>query len=271
MSIRKKVASCIGILAMFGVFTKVSAQLYIGAEVGGNQNYLVTNVSSLNATEIVPKNGLALSAVLQYKVNDWFSLEATPGFIQKNYQIQRTGYYRGVYQRNDNNYLQLPVSAKFYFGAKKLKGFVDLGVYGAYWASSHIKGAVPNILDQKPYNPAYNPAVDEPIDPVVMSQSVFDDYTPYYYDQKYHFDNTRDRRLEFGITAGLGINYEATSKTNFFVEFKYTDALTDQQKNYQYGQDARYNETGTIFVGVTRKVHFHCKKKAPKANITITN
>lgn len=270
MSIRKKVASCIGVLAILTVFTKVSAQFYIGAEVGGNQNYLVTNVSSLNSTEIVPKNGLVLSAVLHYKVNDWFSLEATPGFIQKNYQIQRTGYYKGVYQRTRNNYLQLPVSAKFYFGTKKWKGFVDLGGYAAYWASSHIKGAMPNILNQPAYNPAYNQYVDPPNGPVVFSQTVFDDYTPYYYSQKYQFNKTKDRRLEFGVSTGLGINYVVSPKTNFFAEFKYFNSLTDQQKNYQYGQDARYNETGTILIGFLYNLNIKIKKQHKGKSITET-
>ncbi len=267
MAVRKKAFSSLAILFMLALSFHVNAQLYIGVEAGGTQNYLMTNVSSLNATEIVPKNGLAISAVIEYKVKDWFSLEATPGFIQKNYQMQRTGYYNGIYEKTTNDYLQLPLAAKFYFGSKKLKGFMTLGGYAAYWTSSHIKGAMPNILNQT----AYNPYAYESSDPVVFSQTVFDDYIPYYYDRKYQFDKIKDRRLEFGVSPGLGINYEPSSNISFFAEFKYYDALTDQQKNYQYGQDARYNETGTVLIGFTHKVHFHCKKKAPKAKTTTTN
>ena len=257
---RKNVFYSLAILFMLVVSLTASAQYYVGGKVGGNQNLLVTNVSGLNATEIVPKNGLMVSAVIGYKLNDWFSLEATPEFIQKNYQTQRTGYYSGIYQKTKNNYLQLPVSAKFYFGSKNFKGYVDLGCYAAYWASSHIKGAMPNILNQPAYNPAYNPYVDPPNGPVVFSQTVFDDYTPYYYDHKYQFNKTKDRRFEFGLAAGLGINYQATPKTSFFAEFKYFDALTDQQKNYQYRQDARYNETSVFSIGFLCNLNIKIKK-----------
>ena len=264
MFIKKRILPHLGFFVMLVFSIHSKAQLYVGAEVGGNQNYLIKNVSSLNATEIVPKNGITLAAIVQYKFNDWFSVEATPQFIQKNYQIQRTGYYTGVYQRTDNNYLQLPVSAKFSFGTKKWKGFVDLGVYAAYWISSHIKGKIPNILDQSAYNQAYNPYVDAPTSPVVMSETIFDDYNPYTFSQKYQFDKIKDRRYELGLSAGLGVSYEATPKITVFAEFKYSDALTDQQKKYQYVQDAQYNETGSFLVGFTRKIHLHCKKKVSK-------
>ena len=263
MSIRKRVTSCFGILAMLAVFTNVKAQFYIGAEVGGNQNYLVTDVSSLNATEIVPKNGLAISAVIQYKVNDWFSLESTPGFIQKNYQMQRTGYYAGIYQKTRNNYLQLPVSAKFYFGTKKWKGFVDLGVYGAYWASSHIKGTMATALNQNPYSTYYDPNANR------AGYTVFDFEIPVNFDDKYQFNSIKDRRLEMGLTAGAGISYEPKGRYKFFADFKYYDALTDQQKNYQDEIVSKYNETGAFSIGFLYNLNIKIKKHINKKKKSI--
>ena len=253
MIIRKKLFSYLGLLSLLMVSYSGKAQLYIGLEAGGNQNYLMTNVSSLISTEYVPINGFNAGIPIQYKVNDWFTVEAAPGFIQKNNQMQRTGYYTGIYELTKNNYLQLPVSAQFSFGGQKLRGYLSLGGYAAYWKSSHIKGAMPNILNDPAFGTQYTTTT--------VYQNVFDAYTPYYYNEKYQFNNTTDNRLELGVTAGVGISYEACSKCKVFAEFKYYDGLTNQQKNYEEEQVPRYNETGTISIGFLYKASFHCTHK----------
>ena len=240
MIIKRKLLLFTAILVLTSLSYLANAQFYVGAEVGGNENYLITNVSNLISTEYVPINGFNIGVPVEYKVNDWFSLKSTPNFIQKNYQLQRTGFYQGVYQESKNGYLQIPVSAQFSFGGRALKGYLNLGGYGAYWASSHIKGDFANPLNYPAYgtsNTAY------------YSVTVFDYETPYYYDEKYQFNSTKDNRFEFGVYAGLGISYQVAKNYKVFTEFKYYDALTDQQKNYELEQVPRYNETGSISVG----------------------
>lgn len=260
MSVRKRTFSKLALLIMLAVSIKAKAQFYVGLEAGATQNYLITNVSSLNSVELVPQQGIAVSAVVQYKLKDWLAFEATPGLIQKNYKMQRTGYYTGIYQQTKNNYLQLPISAKFYFGSKKLKGFMSLGGYAAFWSLSHVKGAMPNSLNQQ----AYDPTNDGVLVIGTPSKTVFDDYLPYNYNENKTFDEITDRRVELGVNAGLGVSYEPISGLCVFTEFKYSNALTSQQNKYQDGQEARYNETGSFLVGFTHKIPFHCKKKVSK-------
>ncbi len=251
MVISKKLFRYLGLMSLILASYGSKAQLYIGLEAGGNQNYLITNISNLVSAEYVPINGFNIAIPIQYKVNDWFALEAAPGLIQKNYQMQRTGFYAGVYQLTKNNYFQVPLTAQFSFGGNKLKGYLDLGGYVAYWASSHIKGAFANALNDQPFGSNYP----------YYAVTVFDYSTPYRYDEKYQFNSTTDNRLELGLTAGLGISYQACSKCKVFTEFKYYDGLTDLQKKYQQGGVPKYNETGSLSVGFLYSPSFHCKHK----------
>jgi hypothetical protein len=237
------------ILASYGS----KAQFYIGLEAGGNQNYLITNISNLVSAEYVPINGFNIAIPIQYKVNDWFALEAAPGFIQKNYQMQRTDFYQGIYQLTKNNYLQIPLSAKFFFGGKKLKGYLDLGGYAAYWNASHIKGSTPNLLNSPAFGTQYPTNT--------LYKNVFDAYTPLNYSQTYQFNTTTDNRVELGVSAGVGISYQVCRKCEVFTEFKYYDGLTDLQKNYEQEQVPKYNETGTLSIGFLYKADFHCTHK----------
>ena len=253
MIIKRKLLLCAGILFLSTLSYKSNAQLYAGFGIGGNQNYLITNVSNLISTEYVPKAGLNIEVPVEYKVNDWFSLKATPGFIQKSYQMQRTDYYAGIYEETKNSYLQLPVSTQFSFGEKKLRGFLELGGYAAYWVSGHVKGATPNIFNAPGYGTSYSSSV---------YQNIFDAYNPYYYDEKYAFDSKKDRRMELGVLAGVGINYQLKPTCKLFAVYKYYDALTSKDKNYQSDQKTSYNETGAFTVGLLYKLKYQFKHHA---------
>src|SRR5450755_4755326 len=122
-----------------------TAQLYIGAEAGANKNYLITGNASESFTNYQNMRGLSGGIPVLYQVTDWFAIQADPSYIQKNYKIVRTGFFTGVYQENRNAYIQLPLMAQFSFGGHALKGFVNLGMYGAYWLSSRVKGVEANI------------------------------------------------------------------------------------------------------------------------------
>jgi hypothetical protein len=256
MTITKKQLLSTGMFFLCVLSYHANAQLYVGLEAGGNQNYLITNVSNLISTEYVPKDGFNIDVPIRYKLNDWFAISATPGFIQKNYQFKRTDYYSGVYEDRRNGYWQLPVSAQFSFGGKKLKGFLDLGGYAAYWGSSRRKGVMPNPLNV----PGYNTPNTQ-----TAGYTIFDFTTPYSYNEKYQFNSTSDNRFEAGIFAGVGINYSLNKKCKLFAEYKYYDALTDQQKNYQQELVPRYNETGSITVGFLYKLN-PPKKKTKKSS-----
>ncbi len=219
---------------LFLLSVQVKSQAYVGLEGGGTRNYLNTNVSNLVSTQYNPSYGFSIGIPVLYKINDWLAFQADPNYMQKNYQMARTDFFQGVYQDNTNTYLQLPLMAHLSFGGQQLKGFLNLGGYGGYWLSGHIKGTMPNILDQ----PAYTNTVSN-----AQPNNVFDEYTADNYNEKYQFNKTSDNRIELGWLAGLGMSYEMNQKYLFFAEARYFQSLTDQQKNYQINLVPRYNQT----------------------------
>lgn len=221
-------------------YSSAKAQFSIGVQGGYANNYLLTNASNLISTEYKPLQGFSVAIPLEYAVTDWFSIKAAPGFTQKNYRMQRTGFYYGVYQDNTNGYIQLPLTAQFSFGGEKLRGFVEGGGYAGYWMTAHIKGRMPNILNQ----PAYTNTTSNE-----QANNVFEEFTPYEYNEKYTFDKTKDNRMEFGVLAGAGISYQLTDKYKLFGEATYFNGLTDQQKKYQTNQVPRYNQTYVFSLG----------------------
>jgi hypothetical protein len=227
-------------LFFFLLSIQAKSQLYVGLEVGGSKNYLNTNVSNLVSTEYNPSNGFSVGIPVLYKVNDWLAFQADPNYIQKNYQLARTDFFEGVYQDNTNSYVQLPVMAHLSFGGKKLTGFLNLGGYGGYWVSYHIKGTMPNILDQPAYTNTESNA---------QANNVFDEFIPYNYNEKYQFDNTKDNRIELGLLAGVGISYKMNDQYLLFGEARYYQSMTDQQKDYQLNLIPRYNQTVGISLG----------------------
>lgn len=221
--------------------TKTQAQFSVGVQAGYANNYLLTNASNLISTEYKPLAGFSAAVPLEYAVTDWFAIKAAPGFTQKSYRMQRTGFYYGVYQDNTNGYIQLPLTAQFSFGGEKLRGFVEGGGYAGYWMTAHVKGRMPNILNQ----PAYTSNTSN-----AQPNNVFDEYTAYEYNEKYTFDKTKDNRIELGVLAGAGLSYQLTDAYKVFAEATYFNGLTDQQKKYQTNQVPRYNQTWVFSLGI---------------------
>ena len=225
---------------LLSVLTLAShAQFYIGLEGGVNKNQLLTNNANQAFTEYRKAGGFSAGIPVMYKINDWLAVQASPTYIQKYYTIARTGYFEGIYQNNHNAYIQLPVTGQFSFGGENIKGYVNLGLYGAYWASSTIQGAQLNALN--PIDTAYSS---------VTPTSIGGESNLYNYNEKYSFSTVKDNRLEFGWVAGIGASYETENGYRFFIEGRYQYSFTDQQKNYMINQVPRYNDTYGIHLGV---------------------
>jgi hypothetical protein len=234
---------CAAILACSLCSLKANAQLFLGVEGGPNMNYLTTSNASEPFTNYNGIRGWNIGIPVGYQFFNWLALEATPTYIQKNFDIVRTGFFAGVYQKNNNTYLQLPLNLRFSFGGKALRGFVDLGGYGAYWASGRIKGTEPNILNE--VDTAYQ---------TVNPTSILGENYGYSYDQKYVFNSTKDNRMEFGLIGGAGVSYELFQTYTFYLEGRYFRAMTDQEKHYETNQAPRYNDNYGLTLGCTVKV-----------------
>lgn len=215
----------------------------MGVEGGPNMNYLTTSNSSEPFTNYDGMKGWNIGIPVGYRFFDWLTLQTAPTYIQKNYDIVRTGFFTGVYQKNYNTYLQLPVSFRFSFGGKELRGFVDLGGYAAYWASGKLKGVEANILNE-----------DDTVYTTVNPTSILGENYGYSYNQNYTFNSSKDNRLELGLIGGAGISYALNQTYTFYVEGRYFRAMTDQQKHYEINQAPRYNDNFGITAGATIEV-----------------
>src|SRR4029078_6608596 len=123
----------------------------------------------------------------------------------KNYRILRTGFYSDMYQQTDNNFLELPVMAQFRFGGhlkkeQSLYGILNLGGFGNYWLSGHVKGRALSPMDLENYQE---------------------------FDEAYSFNTTRDRRFQFGGIAGLGVQYMPNKNYVISVETRYSPTFSD--------------------------------------------
>jgi hypothetical protein len=219
-------------------------RLSVGLEIGYSSNYLITNISNLSFTRYEPQGGYTVAIPVQYDLNGWFALYSNPGIIQKNYNYARSGFFEGIHELHKNTYVQLPLLGRFSFGGEKLKGFVDIGVYGAYWAAGHISGSEPNILN--PGTETYNSS---------NPNGIYDIINRYDFSEKYSFNSTRDNRFEFGGILGLGIRYEIAKVWQVFLEGKKIQPVTDQQKKYMTNQVPRYNSTYCFTAGVMLRLH----------------
>ncbi len=211
-----------------------NAQFAVGLDAGWNKNYIATNNANRTFTYYQPLSSITIGIPVQYTVNNWFAIAADPSFIQKNYRVQRGDFYAGIYQDNTNNYIQLPLMGHFMFGGSRLKGFLNAGIYGAYWMIGTVQGTLANIL-----NPVDNAG----------GTSIYNYNQPYSYKESYNFNPVRDNRFEFGWVAGVGLEYQLKKRIKIFTEGRLLYSFTDQQKNYSLNQVPRYNTTPCINAG----------------------
>ena len=246
MNMNKKLSIVFGIAALLFV-TQLHAQLYVGVEGGANRNHIITNTSDKPFFTYESSYGYSFGLPIRYEFRGlpWFGgIQAIPGFVQKNYRMQRTGFYSPMYQDYQNNYLELPIMAQFRFGGhfnkqQSLYGILNLGGFGGYWMNGHVKGRALSPMDLTDYQE---------------------------FDEAYTFSTEKDNRIELGALAGLGIQYMPNKKYVFSIEARYTPTLTDQQNAYSENQTPRYNDTYAVFVGMQYKLPSfkHNKSKASK-------
>jgi hypothetical protein len=234
MTMNKKIFTMLFLAALLCV-NKLHAQLYVGLEAGANRNYLITNTADKPFFEYQPLYGYSIGIPVRYQFPflPWFGgIQVIPSYVQKNYKMQRTGYYSEMYQQNDNSYFELPVMAQFRFGGhfgkqQSLYGILNVGGYGGYWLSGHVKGRTLSPMDLENY------------------QS---------FDESYTFNSTKDNRFEWGGLAGVGLQYMPNKKYVISLEGRYTPAFSDQQKAYSENQTPRYNDTYSVMLGVQYQV-----------------
>jgi hypothetical protein len=220
----KKKLFFIFLLSMQYVFS--SAQTSLGLEAGISSGFINTNISNRPSTVIDHNIGYTINIPFQYKIKDWLYFETGIDITQKNYFIDRTDSFAGLYTAFKNTYLQIPLMLKYVYG-KRLQLFADAGVYGGYWVSSRIAGTTPNIFG-------------------IDSSNRIEDIN---YKQKNTLTSQIDNRLEFGWVVGVGVHYHLNKKYMFIADGKYYQSLTDQLKKYFINEVPQYNTAFTFSLG----------------------
>lgn len=220
-------------LLMLGVclMTCIAAQAQwrVGLTVGYSSNHYDIDTQYAYDWRYSDKGGFVVGIPVQYDFNYWFALRAEPTFIQKGFKRERTHTYSGVYTDERDNYLQLPLLARFSFGGTRLRGFVSVGGYMGYWIYSHWKG------------------YDIPVDYELYEGYVYT--APF--DERRQFNSTRDNRFEAGLAGGLGISYALTPRIAVEAEWRLYYGLTSTRKDYMRTRYPQYNTTMAFQAGVS--------------------
>ncbi|WP_343561681.1 porin family protein [Sphingobacterium sp.] len=238
MTSRKKMFAVLWLTFVFAS-TYAQSKFEIGISGGYTHNVLTTTDGYRVFTNLKGRSGFQLGIPVRYNINEWFAVQAEPSYIQKNYKLQRNDFFEGVFHKVRNGYFQLPLIAHFSFGGSRLRGFMNAGGFAAYWGSSQVKGATASVFDNPP-----------DLDDMAQLHSIYQIRGKYEYDEKYSFDKRRDKRLEFGLIGGMGIEYKILERYKLVAEGRYNYGLSDNQKDYMLNQISRYNNTLGIQIGV---------------------
>lgn len=229
------------ILLIPGSSYTVYAQWYGGISAGWNKNHINSDLSNRPFSQYKGESGFSISIPVLYQFNNWMGVQAELMYTQKNYQLVRSGYFNGIYEKTKNGYLQLPLMAHFNFGGKKFRGFLNIGGYAGYWITSRISGTAVNFEDI-----IQNPEKNE---------NIFDGLRPYSYNENYPFLHDRDQRWSIGGLLGIGMEYQFNNRFIAFWESRYAADVTDQQKNYMIKRYLKRNETIHLQIGIKTKIY----------------
>lgn len=208
-------------IALFVLPSASQAQWRIGLSAGGDYNRY--SIDTQYQTDLRYDGAFGWNAAVfgQYNWFDWLGLRAELEVSERNYRFYRTGMHEGTNYITHNTYALVPVLAQFSFGGTKVRGFVNLGVYGGYWAAGWQKGTFFDTFSEK----------------VVKI------------DQAYLFQNEKDQRWDFGWAGGLGLEYRVAEHWALHAEARCYYSVVSSVKQYMEVKDYRYNTTVDFQIG----------------------
>lgn len=211
---------------------KMAAQWKVGAFAGYDHNHYVIDTQYAYDLNFKGRGGVTVGILGEYGFKDWLGVRAEFVYIQKGYKMDRL--YDETWQQRRDNYLELPVMARFSFGSDKIRGFLHAGGYVGYWMNSRVKGSDMSLT--------YDP--DKQIGHEDANEF-------YYYGRNYTFESRRDNRFDAGLTGGVGVSYRILPYLEVEAEGRCYHSLTSITKDYmKYSKQPQYNTTITLQVGV---------------------
>lgn len=200
---------------------------YIGIYGGYANNTIYQGGAENSRPGKIWKNGHGFVAAIpaRFQIFNWLALQMETVFITKNYQYYYHSLGNKPYNETINFFVDFPVLINLSvrpMGMTGLRLFVNGGAFLGLWAASYERGA------------NHTAASDKPI---------------YRYAGWYQFDKRRDNRFEYGLAAGIGVQYDIR-RFGIFAEWRYYHGLSDLQKAYQYNLPPQMNSTWSVQCGI---------------------
>ncbi|MDR1374467.1 MAG: PorT family protein [Treponema sp.] len=200
---------------------------YIGVYGGYANNAIYQGGAENSRPGKIWENGHGFIAAIpaRFQIFNWLALQMEAVFITKNYQYYYHSFGHRPYNETTNIFIDFPVLVNLSIrpaGVRGLRLFVNGGVFLGLWAASHEKGENRTAASDKPI---------------------------YRYNGWYQFDKRRDNRFDYGLAAGLGVQYDIRW-FGVSTEWRYYHSLSDLQKAYQYNLPPQMNSTWTIQFGI---------------------
>ena len=205
------------------------AQWHFHGSVGGDINFMLSNMKTVQDYNIRPGGGFMASIGFEGEFNKHWSFCPEINYIQKNYSIERGGAYSAYCTKYVNSYLDFPLNFRLSFGLghfknrTSLQGFVNLGPYLGCWLASVRKG------------------VDQTLASDLSVTSIpYHDFSA--------IDKDNDHRFDVGACLGLGLKYNVSKLAGVTFEVRDYLSFLSMHKKYDEGLYDRHN-TLSIIIG----------------------
>ena len=213
----------------------------VGVTAGSDRNYHQVDMSYMKDIKYDKyTQGNTFGLHVQYNPVKWLGLRLDGVWIQKNYHMDHVSMidntrYATTYTTTDNNYINVPLTVDLSFG-RLVRIHLTGGGYVGYWMTSHRTGSS-----------------------FSMTHMMYGDESTDTFDEDVPFNDTRDQRLDAGLTfgAGVGTNVlgllggEALQRLTLEFEIRWYYGMLDIQKDYMRNLNPRYNTTLAFQGGIS--------------------
>ena len=214
------------------------AQLSYHLKGGGVFNHLSTSLNY--AVRNQDKFGLTSGIGIKYNLSPRFSVELESIYIQKNYSNYRTGNFKGIFTKNSNSFLQIPISLDIRFlETKRYSLYFKGGLWGEYWLTSSIKGTIPDIFS---FN--YVPTT---------SGNMLQTFILVPYKMKHSFNNAEDNRFMYGGLFGCVVEQKMTKNIHPFAELLSSISFSSLQKSLKKKNNSLILNIGIRLIPIKNK------------------
>lgn len=219
---RKLITLFLLLTLMFTLWASPDGRWSIGFSSGYSNNAVLYQKGYRIDTGYENGNGFSISIPVNYKVNDFFSVETGITYVQKNFTWSKT--YRTdsatltFSQKQINGFVEIPLSLSFSITNSTVSAVASAGPYIGIWAHSY--------RTDSPYNSSVG----------LNGEGKYDTVSGF------HSFNKADNRFEFGFIFTAGVEVEI-SRTVMFLRGVYDISITDLSSDYQISRVVRHNST----------------------------